>query len=433
MSIREEQVLSLLSCESPSDDVFRAHELSDGSGIRILNSVIICGPNASGKSNILSALHALRSLVLNSGKNSIDGLIQENTPFALDENFRNEPTRFSLEFYTSDLYEQNKLRRYSYTVEFCKNKIFSETLKVYKTARGSFVFTRNFDSQTKRGAYYKAKAAGIESSILDNQLYLSVAGNSKDNPLNLIYRYFRDCIYFESPGRSFTSSTQFKSSIPHQLHGENSEYYLKSIGVLLKAVDTGIQTLRLDKGKKVSLKFPIDIPKDIEEFIMRDLRIRPKTTHIQYKGNVKTGSVEFDIGMESEGTLRFFEFAGTMIDALRNGATLVVDELHQSLHPDLSRFIIRLFQNKSINRKNAQLIFTSHDLLLLTPELFGRDQVWFTEKDKYGATQLFSLLEFGKNIIRKDTNYYSWYTNGKFGALPSIDNDLGESLFKDGN
>ena len=109
-----------------------------------------------------------------------------------------------------------------------------------------------------------------------------------------------------------------------------------------------------------------------------------------------------------------------MLNVLENGYTLVVDELDSKLHPNLVCKIISLFNSKDLNPKNAQLIFNTHDTNLLSSGLFRRDQVWFTEKDKYGAAKLYSLADFKSDEVRKNEAFEENYVRGKYGAVPFL-------------
>jgi len=127
----------------------------------------------------------------------------------------------------------------------------------------------------------------------------------------------------------------------------------------------------------------------------------------------------------NQGTQKFFSLSAPILDTLREGKILLIDELDASLHPKLTEAFVRLFHNPDINKHNAQLIFTTHDTNLLSiPELFDREQIWFTEKDQYGSTDLYSLLEFRKNNSGKDIRYSDnlekHYLQGQYGATPYL-------------
>jgi AAA15 family ATPase/GTPase len=124
---------------------------------------------------------------------------------------------------------------------------------------------------------------------------------------------------------------------------------------------------------------------------------------------------------ESEGTIKYFGLAGPIIDTLDNGKILVIDELDSKLHPLLTQKIISLFNSIETNPKNAQLVFTTHDTNLLSANIFRRDQIWFAQKDRYGASTLYSLAEY-IIPVRNDASFEKDYLAGKYGAVPSFKN-----------
>jgi len=140
-----------------------------------------------------------------------------------------------------------------------------------------------------------------------------------------------------------------------------------------------------------------------------------------YDNDKETGMIYFELNDESHGTIKMYNLAGKVIDALENSCTLIMDELDSSFHPFISRYILELFNDPLKNTNNAQLIVTTHDISLLNPAILRRDQVWFTTRNSYGATEIFSLDEFDKNEVRKNVPFDRWYLNGRFGALPLID------------
>jgi len=121
---------------------------------------------------------------------------------------------------------------------------------------------------------------------------------------------------------------------------------------------------------------------------------------------------------ESDGTKKIFALSAPILDTLQRGEVLVIDELDARLHPLMTRNIIELFNSQKTNPKNAQLIFTTHDINLLSHKFLRRDQIWFTEKNHQGATDLYSLVEFAdinnNNTLEKD------YIQGRYGAIPFI-------------
>ncbi len=146
------------------------------------------------------------------------------------------------------------------------------------------------------------------------------------------------------------------------------------------------------------------------------------TTHKRYNSLKKAfDTVNFSLDDdESSGTKKFFALTGPILDVLENGHTLVVDELDSKLHPNLVGKIVSLFNSKELNQKNAQLIFNTHNTNLLKDDLFRRDQIWFTEKNKYGAAKLYSLADFKSDTVRKMEPFEENYIRGKYGAVPFL-------------
>lgn len=127
---------------------------------------------------------------------------------------------------------------------------------------------------------------------------------------------------------------------------------------------------------------------------------------------------------ESEGTKKLFFLAGPVLDVLNAGRVLIVDEMEARMHPLITCALVEMFNSLDTNPKRAQLIFTTHDTNLLDRNLFRRDQIWFAEKDSYGASHLYSLVEFRP---RNDESYERNYLRGKYGAIPYL-GDLSQMI-----
>ena len=132
---------------------------------------------------------------------------------------------------------------------------------------------------------------------------------------------------------------------------------------------------------------------------------------------VEIGIQPFKMRDESDGTQRLFALAGPVFKCC-TGNVVLIDELNASLHPKLQELIIDLVHNPTTNKKNGQLIFTTHGTEILTNQLFRRDQVWFTERNELGETELYSLADI--KGVRKDLSYGKNYLLGRFGAVPKI-------------
>ncbi|QEC72816.1 AAA family ATPase [Arachidicoccus ginsenosidivorans] len=151
-----------------------------------------------------------------------------------------------------------------------------------------------------------------------------------------------------------------------------------------------------------------------------------RTIHKKYNAKDKVvGKVEFDMrSQESAGANKLFNISGPMFDVLNGGGVLVVDELDDSLHPLLTLAVTKLFNSKEFNRNNAQLVFATHDTNLLYYGNYRRDQIYFVEKDQYGASDMYALVEYKEEgkTIRKDRSFEKDYIEGRYGAIPFIGN-----------
>jgi len=128
-------------------------------------------------------------------------------------------------------------------------------------------------------------------------------------------------------------------------------------------------------------------------------------------------SAKFELHEESQGTQRLYALVAPILDVLRNGRTLVVDELDTSLHTLLVRFIIKMFHDPKRSNAGAQLIFSTHDTSLLDNSLFRRDQIWFLEKDRDQATRLYPFSDFSP---RKNEAWGRGYMSGRYGSVPFL-------------
>ena len=171
----------------------------------------------------------------------------------------------------------------------------------------------------------------------------------------------------------------------------------KTLSDFYDTLDLGFDGLSVNKEKFNPKRIPEDAPESLVKLLIKDLegafRFKIKTLHKKYnKDNVNVDDVEFDMrSQESAGTNKVFNISGPIFDVLHDGGVLVIDELDSSLHPLMTLAITRLFNSEKDNSKNAQLIFSTHDTNLFSYGKYRRDQIYFVEKDKYGASDLYSL------------------------------------------
>jgi len=404
-SIKDEQVFSLY-VETAGTHLPENVSCPAGDKIGVLKSAGIYGANASGKSNLLFAFRALQYIVVNSGDLK-EGNAIAYEPYLLSESNQVAPTCFEIEFFVPNI--ENKSLRYRYIVAFTAQKIVEESLFFYPTTQRAMIFSRTTGDtwETVRfGSLYKGGKKRLP--FFENNSYLSKAGNSADAPpmIREVYNYLRGHLVH-------LRVNQYRG----RLNWFEEPQLVKKIARLLSLVDTGISDISIqEKPSLDDIKLPNDMP---EEFRLRVLQ------HEKHKffflHSMETGENRpFEVEQESDGTRRLFNLAPLLIQTLSEGRVLIMDELDNSMHPFMAELIIKLFNDPRVNKNNAQLIFSTHNISLMTPELLRRDQIWFTEKQQ-GATKFYSLDDFDKKKVKPQSPFNQWYAEGRFGAIPTID------------
>jgi AAA15 family ATPase/GTPase len=209
-------------------------------------------------------------------------------------------------------------------------------------------------------------------------------------------------------------------------HLSNRQDLIDDVTKLIKKLDLSIDNLNLEiESRKISLD---SLPQDLQDVVRNIIsdssgEIKSatiKTYHPKYDSTGKMIELEiFDMdNHESDGTKKILALSAPILDTLQRGEVLVIDELDARLHPLMTRSIIELFNSQKTNPKNAQLIFTTHDINLLSHKFLRRDQIWFTEKNHQGATDLYSLVEFAD--INNNNTFEKDYIQGRYGAIPFI-------------
>lgn len=385
----------------------------------LLNSAVIYGANASGKSNVLKAMAFMRSLVLNKPKitQSTDKLPHE--PFRLSTETEQASSYFEMVFFLGNT-------KYRYGFEADSTTVYAEWLFSDESGKEARLFER--DSEQKLHYVNKQKfKEGVGLKVPDNQLFIWKCDQNDGDISKKILQWFVRFNFIDG----LESEDYLNFAITKMAESGTKAELLK----LVKTADLGIDDIAI--GQK-------DVTNAATQQFMNNPAINQKMLHEVNNGasawieslqsrhkkfnaeNQEIDTVLFELDEdESQGTQKFFALSVPILDTLENGGVLLIDELDASLHPLLTECFIKLFNNKDLNKHNAQLIFATHDIHLLSvAELFERDQIWFTEKNKYGSTTLYSLLEFRKNNKGKDVratdNLEKHYLQGRFGAVPYI-------------
>lgn len=379
----------------------------------LLTSSVLYGANASGKSGFLRAIRALEFFVRNSADFRPKKEIPIYEPFLLDVAHQQKAVDFEIEFVSLDV-------KYLYKISFTSHRIEFEELFFYKGNSKALLFSRESNSDIKFGDYYKGAKKTIEKMLLPNQLFLSKAALNNVESLMGAYYFFEEVLE-TVPVLDSETEEDLKRFYARRLAEDNDGKFTKRFNALICALDTGIESVAVEEMDWGGFEFPSSMPEEILGHIQEKFRYDIKTSHGLFDAGKRVGSHTFEVKDESTGTKNLFALGGIIIEALENGAVLVVDELEKNLHPMITKFLIQLFHNPILNKNNAQLVFATHDISQLSSEVFRRDQVWFTEKDEYGVSELFRCSEL--EGVRLNTPLDKWYISGRFGATPII-NDV---------
>lgn len=412
-----------LSLQATADSTLREintftadEKVMDKGDNELLKSAVIFGGNASGKSNIIKAFTYMVNVVrLSSAQIPI---VAGNEPFAFQKNSGKKPSLFEVEFIQNGIY-------YKYGFELAGGVVYHEWL--YKREERLIkVFERTYE---------KIEIMGLSSQVINLiKIPMATLFVSIGNHFNLaINRYLNDVlvwfsnnlIVFENMANSLDIYTM-----------ENGKYKKQALDILKRA-DIGISDFIVVKDKIAT----VENQNDILGFNTQ-MQINPALVTGQIKAenenvyniDVKTDFDVFDEnnevvdkksvmlfkehGFNSEGTVRLFCYLGWILAALDKGRTIFIDEIDAKLHFLVADYIIGLFNSIEHNPKNAQLICTAHNVMLMDEGL-RRDQIYFTSKDKYGRSSLVSLSDY--NGVRKTDLFSKRYLAGFYASLPNLE------------
>ena len=405
LSFDERVTLSMVAApELDGPDGLVENTFEAPGGIRLLKSALVYGANASGKSNLVKAVLFAWQLILNSAKDTQAGEPIKVTPFLLGPNRDDRGSAF--EFVWIDGEE-----RYRYGFSVNRSRVLSESLSRAPAAEEAEVelFRRDGDRIEVDDAF--AEGRGIESKTRPNALFLSVVAQLNGALAQRVLAWFRAQL-------TFASGVEDVGLLRFTIDQVRKGVWTEEIVRLAREADLGI--VGVSATDLTAEMLPPALPEAVRKNLLSGeygtLKVRHRT--FDAAGD-PAGEVDFDLGDESEGTQKVVALAAPLLDTLKAGTALFFDELDARLHPRLTRAVVGLFHGDS-NPNNAQLVGATHDTNLLDRRLLRRDQVWFTEKDRRGATKLYSLAEFDLREGEERAHYERDYLLGKYGAVPVL-------------
>ena len=378
-SIKEKVTFSAIA----TDNIKNEKYLKKFDDFRVLHTSVIYGPNGAGKSNIFKGIGFMRDLVIKSIENRPGEVLKQPT----HKMAQDKKSEFNIQFIINDI-------RYAYGFVLKDNLVDEEylyyfedknTVKVFERKEGEVCLGEKFEEN-------KVLLEIIENEIGDNKLLLSCLGDKSDiSEINNAFLFFKEYLVIQNSD----VKTERKNCIKVMMESEKMRELIISV---FRELDSDIKDIKIESSggnlddKDIRIKFVYD---------------------------------EFETDLyeeESTGINKLFDLVLPIIESFINGKVMIVDEIELNLHRNIAYKIISLF-NTHLPKNSAQLIFTSHDISLLSLNLFRNDQIWFAQLGKDRATELYSLVEI-KNI-RADENIAKGYIMGRYGAVPSFKNDGG--------
>lgn len=385
-----------------------SHVLPINDKTGLLKTTALYGANASGKSNLISAMFFFEQYVFsqfidtkqNEDFETLDSKIKMKLEPFLLSNKKNDASEFDIIFV-----HNGKQIQYGYectTKEVLNEWLFIDDKKVFERTGTELSFGSKY--QKMLGAYKKLPAERLYIAVLEYFL----EDEAKEAVLGDFISFFIEEynvfteILFESTVKGLAGMVGLSRKIvSSKAYREKVEHYLRLIDVGIKRLDVQTETIVNERtGKKKKEKV-----------------VRTVHDIFDDNGNV-TGEKFFDLQQESTGTLRFLAYIQNIIEMISKGGVFIVDEMSARLHPLLTKLIVDIFSSKQ--NKKAQLIFTTHDISLLNFNQFRRDEVVFVDKNERGESTLYALSDLK---VREDATFSKDYLQGKYGAIPIFDYD----------
>ncbi len=388
-------------------------------GLKLLKSAVIYGANASGKSKLFESMNFAKGFTLSSSK---DQQVDEFIPveaFKFSTETIAAPSVFEFIFIHNE-------QMYRYGFEITTEKIILEWLYVRSKMKETELFFREEQNFKVNYNYFNIEDLIERQRVRPNALLLSTAAFWNDKLAVTLLGWFKNKF-------NVISGLKEQHYIGYSIGKLQDKTTKNEIFKFIKDADLGIYDLSPQLFEVEQL--PIQISKHIKTLLTKKKENGAEwfsdviTTHKKFnadKQEVENVTLSMDED-ESSGTRKYFALSGPILETLKRGGTLIIDEMDAKLHPNLTRKLIGLFNSATTNPHRAQLLFNTHDTNLLDIELFRRDQIWFTEKDRYGAAKLYALSDI--KGVRKDDPIEKNYIEGIYGAIPFL-GDF-NSLFTD--
>lgn len=411
-SFNEIQTLSFRATGLVSEDkTVDTNNIAEVSGQRLLKTVGVYGPNGSGKSNLLKGLQFFIDMVKSSLTHEY--LLRDNHLYSHNKSALVSETD-NLGYCQVRVILNGKKYRYGYTLGL--GKIESEWLFGPAQNNETFYFIREGNKvNINRDYFAEGTRTPYELNLRENTLFLTFCSSYNGEISSRIRDFIANRIHTDYNTASNKETNKLvsdgkKAIVLSWLAGAGMTFRdviiknYNSIGNLVSEADNMIYRNSFAHNDEAVAVLLIKAAQD--------------TT-----GKVATITMNLE-NDESQGTQKYYAYIGQLYEKFENGGLFISDEIDSNFHPALLRKIIGMFNNPKINKANAQLLFTSHDTNLMSPEIMRRDQFYFTEKSPTDATVLYSLADL--KGIRNNADFAKQYLSGYYGALPVLGNYIEE-------
>lgn len=370
-----------------------AYNVIDWNGTKVLKSIGLFGPNASGKSNILKAITFCCGMILESHLHN-EGVIFNFMPFKFD-GYDKKPSEFLIDFVCGGI-------EYEYSFALTRNEVIRESLYYYPKGKRAKIFTRDEGSDKvytfTAGIILKPNDVAVNTSR--KNLFLSRASSMNRDLAQRLYRYFLKTFLLGMVDLNNVSAVE-----------ENFNAYKKVILKALAICDTDITDIRVRHEQIPAPLMPSAGNPDLNFRMVDSLRFQ--TIH------KRSPEVVFDLDVEeSNGTRKLFQILLRLLDVVRNKKSLIMDEFDVGLHTRLADFILDLIHAS----ESSQLLFTSHNTNLIDMKRLRKDQIVFVNKQEDGSTEVYSLYDY--KDFRENMDAEKGYIQGRFDAVPFIDSTV---------
>ncbi len=379
--------------------------------VSLLKTAAVYGANSSGKTNLLKALQYF-TILLTTNNLNIETTLFKVVPFNFNSK---DPMSFKITTFENDIF-------YNYSLEIMDGRVISEIFSYIKKSE-VIIFKRELNEVVINNSFNKIKQLQKKDMIAEKSLLILLASSHNE-------QFSIDFIASVNKIKVISGNSDI-SYKDYTVHCIDQNINKNLISKLLKLADPTIQEVQPNITQE---NYPLqnklqenNSVKKYDYFFSRNIFIMDTKSELK---------VLFPNWLESSGTIKFFHILGPILNTLDLGLTLLIDELDSKLHPNLVTLIIQLFHNPITNPKNAQLIFNTHNAIILSKNIFRRDQIWITEKLSDGSSEIFSLVDFvdtNNRKIRNDESIVRNYLSGKYGGIPNLDIIDIEEVFNEKN